>query len=248
MSTDVVKRDEAALAEAGLSQIDANDLVLPMLQVTQQLSKAVTEGDAESGHFFNALTGEDHGSEIELVVVAYFKGRFYSNRDGQAFVATGDVAPDNWPAEYAGQPFVDLPDAEENFRERVNAGEIAWEGGPPIRTTYNYVGFLPLEPEVPVRLSLQRTSTPAARKINTLLRFSRAPWDAAIALETELRHDKQQRPFYVVKASRGRQTDSDERQAAVELAYHVQSAQLQFAGDEAAEAKAVPKAKDALDV
>ena len=235
-STELAERD-AELAQAALAGIQKEDLQLPVIKVTQQLSREVTDGDAESGHFVNTLTGEDLGDSIELVVCHYFRGRFFAPREGEfegrTFVAGGDTAPSTWPAEYAGQKFVDIPDAEESYRERVNSGEIEWGRGPKITTTHNYIGFLLSDPGVPVRVSLMRTSAPAARKINTLISFgNRSPWNAAIKLETELRQDKQQRPFYVVKATQGRQTTPDEIAVAQSLALEAQSAAFQLTGDE----------------
>lgn len=235
-NTDLAKRDEE-LAAGALAGIHKEDLQLPVIKVTQQLSREVTDGDAESGHFVNTLTGEDLGSEIELVVCHYFRGRFFAPREGEfegrTFVAGGDTAPSTWPAQYAGQKFVDIPDAEESYRERVNAGEIEWGRGPSITTTHNYIGFLLDDPGIPVRVSLMRTSAPAARKINTLISFgNRSPWNAAIKLEAELRQDKQQRPFYVVKATQGRQTTAEEISQAQTLALEAQSAAFQLTGDE----------------
>lgn len=235
-STDLAKRDEE-LAAGALAGIHKEDLQLPVIKVTQQLSREVTDGDAESGHFVNTLTGEDLGDSIELVVCHYFRGRFYAPREGEfegrTFVAGGDTAPSTWPAQYAGQKFVDIPDAEETYRERVNAGEVEWGRGPAITTTHNYIGFLLDDPGIPVRVSLMRTSAPAARKINTLISFgNRSPWNAAIKLETELRQDKQQRPFYVVKATQGRQTSAEEISQAQTLALEAQSAAFQLTGDE----------------
>lgn len=244
---ELAKRDEELAANA-LAGIQKEDLQLPVIKVTQQLSREVTDGDAESGHFVNTLTGEDLGDNIELVVCHYFRGRFYAPREGEfegrTFVAGGDTAPSTWPAEYAGQKFVDIPDAEETYRERVNAGDIEWGRGPKITTTHNYIGYLLDDPGIPVRVSLMRTSAPAARKINTLISFgNRSPWNAAIKLETELRQDKQQRPFYVVKATQGRQTSADEISAAQTLALEAQNASFQLTGDEQLADSKTPKAK-----
>lgn len=253
-STDLAARD-SELAQAALAGIHKEDLQLPVIKVTQQLSREVTDGDVESGHFVNTLTGEDLGTEIELVVCHYFRGRFFAPREGEfegrTFVAGGDTAPSTWPAEYAGQKFVDIPDAEETYRDRVNSGEIEWGRGPAITTTHNYIGYLLSDPGVPVRVSLMRTSAPAARKINTLISFgNRSPWNAAIKLEAELRQDKQQRPFYVVKATQGRQTSADEIAAAQNLAIEAQSAAFQLTGDEQlADSPSKPKTpKGGIDV
>jgi hypothetical protein len=211
------------LAEFSRGELEQEELVLPMVQLTQQLSGAVTDGEVDSGHYYNALTGEDYGDAIALVVVHYYKGRFLE-QDGKTFVAHGPTAPSNWPEEYAGQEFTSIPDAEETFREDANNNVREWGSGPPIRTTYNYVGFRPEEPDVPIRLSLMRTSAPAAKKINTLLRFEAQNWDRVIDLKAEERSDKRGRQFFVHTIKRGRPTQSEERQKAIDFALAIQRA------------------------
>jgi hypothetical protein len=249
---DLTEAQEAELAASAVADLGDDAPTLPLLSVTQQLSKAVTERGIPSGHFLNTLTDKDYGDAVELVVVYATKGRFYSNRDtGDVFVAFGEVAPDNWPDEYAGRRFDELPDAEETYKERANSGEIPWGSGPPIRTTKNFVGFIPDDPEIPVRLSLMRTSAPAAQKIEALIKWSfKAPWHNVIELRTKQESDKQDRPYFVVRASQGRETDAAERGTAVNLHQVIQGAlgSLRLTG-EGDERKSAPKSDpDALDV
>lgn len=235
MSSDLEKVETPAeLEKFSRGELEQEELVLPMVQLTQQLSGAVTNGDVESGHYYNALTGDDYGDAIDFVPVHYFKGRFLE-KDGSTFVAQGPVAPANWPEEYAGQAFADIPDAEETFRSDVNNNVREWGSGPPIRTTYNYVGFRPDEPDVPIRLSLMRTSAPAAKKINTLLRFEKQNWDRVIELKADEKSDGKGRPYFVHTIRRGRTTDAAEKQTAIEFAQAILAAGGgQLAGDDAA--------------
>jgi hypothetical protein len=243
--------EEAALVAGVKSNFDQNDLILPQVRLTQPLSRAVQEGDAQAGEFVNTLTGENYGSEFDLVIASYFKGRFYSDDEGGAFVAAGDVAPENWPEKYAGQHFTDLPDAEEQYKAAANAGQHEWGGGPPIRTTYNYVGVIVSEgaERVPVRLSLQRTSTPTARKINSIIDMSRAPWDKTFHVEAEQRESKG-RSYHIVDVKVGRPTEADERAVAVELARNFQQAQgnVQLVGDEEEKASKPAAREGSLDL
>src|SRR5687767_4311614 len=113
MSTELTKGQQAELEareEALVGQIkskfDRDDLILPQVRLAQGLSKAVQEGDAKAGEFVNTLTGENYGTGFGLVIVDYFKGRFYSPKgDDRSYVAIGDVAPDSWPEEYRGKHF-----------------------------------------------------------------------------------------------------------------------------------------------
>ncbi len=242
MSSELEKVEvPAELEQFSRGELEQEELVLPMVQLTQQLSGAVTNGDVESGHYYNALTGDDYGENIDLVVVHYFKGRFLE-QDGKTFVAQGATAPANWPEEYAGQAFADIPDAEETYREDVNNNVREWGSGPPIRTTFNYVGFRPDEPDVPIRLSLMRTSAPAAKKINTLLRFEKQNWDRVIELKADEKSDGKGRPYHVHTIRRGRPTSADEKQAAIDFALAIrQAGGGQLAGDDAAAERSKPK-------
>lgn len=227
-----------------------DDLVVPVLKVAQSLTKEVTEGDAKPGDFVNSLTGENFGNTIDFVVSAYQKGRFLKDKEtGRSYAALGDVAPSSWPEEYAGRPFVEIEDAEERYKERVNAGEIAWEKGPAISTTHNFIGYVDGS-EVPVRLSLMRTATPAARKLKTMLRFSRAPWDQVFTLKTEKKSSQRDEPYHNVSVAQGGPTTAEQRQRAVALAQATQSGRVSEASaDDLEEKIAKPKkGEGALDV
>lgn len=230
---ELAKQDEA-LAAGALAQIDSKDLVLPVVKVTQQLSREVTDGDVESGRFVNSLTGEDYGDEVEIVVSHYFKGRFYAPEDeDRVYVASGPVAPPSWPEEFAGKPFADIPVAEETWKARANDPDDEFEfgSGPTIQTTHNYIGFLPTDPGVPVRVSLKGTSTRTARKINSLLSFQARPWNATLKLSTAQRENKRKQPYFVVEVARGEQTDEEQRSFARSLAKQAQTAQYTLVGD-----------------
>lgn len=247
--SDLVPVDEQTLATRAISGIDEEDLVLPVIQVTQQLSRAVTDNKVSSGHFYNAVTGRDYGDELEFVIVGYQKGRFYvHNRDEddeKSYVASGPVAPDSWPEQFAGRNFADIPEAEEQWKARANDpnDDHQWGRGPEIVTTHNYVGYVVDEPGLPARIGLSRTSAPAAKKINTVLSFSRrSPWASTFKLTLDER-EVRNKPFFVVQASQGRQTETDEISAATELATRIQQAgAFALTGEEAvAEEKATAK-------
>lgn len=242
---------EEALALAAKSSIDSTKLILPALKLTQSLTAEVAAGDAEAGNYINSLTGDNYGDSVEIIISARFVGRFYSDREtGQSFVANGDTAPDNWPEEYAGQAFTDLPDGEEQWKAAVNAKEIPWGKGPPISTTRNYVGYVVSEdadPDLPVRLSLMRTGNKAADKLDTLLWGSRAPWDRTYVLGAE-RKLSGERPYFAGTVQRGSVPSPEYRQAAVTLAqeYATKSAEggIQLAGDEPDAKKERPKEQE----
>lgn len=238
------QEQEAALAKRATQDYQEESLTLPLIALAQASSKVVKAGTREAGHYLNSLTGVDYGEAVELVVCYITKGRFFSDRkSGETYVAFGDVVPGNWPDKYAGQRFDELPDAEETYRERVNAEEIEWEKGPPIQTTRNFVGFVPEQPSVPVRLSLKSTSTPAARKIKAILDWSQnAPWHNTIALGRRQESNARDEEYFVVTAEQGRETTPEERANAINMFQEIERAlgNLNLVGDtdEAGEAKA----------
>lgn len=248
---------EQALAAAAKAEIDRSTLVLPALKLTQSLTKEVQDGDVQAGHFINSLTGEDYGDQVEIVISSLFTGRFYSDEDNRAYAAQGEVAPDNWPEEYAGQRFVDIPDAEERWKVDTNNGDHPWGKGPPISTTHNFVGFVVaengLEETLPVRLSLMRTNNPAAAKLKTLIYSLRAPWDRTFVLKAK-KAVSNDRPYYAVEVVQGGRVTDEQRQAAVDLASSFQNAvaqgDVELAGDEESKpGRAKPKkAEGGLDV
>lgn len=250
---ELAQREEELVAGA-LAGIDSEDLALPVLKVTQQLSGEVTRGDAESGQFVNSITGDVYGDSVDFVVVHYFKGRFYAPEDEErVYVAQGEIAPSNWPDGLAGKRFADLPLAEEQWKARSNDpdDDQEWGSGPPIQTTRNFIGFVTEDPDTPVRLSLKGSSTPAAKKIETIMRFGGAPWRQTIKLTTDSRENKRKQPYFVVVARKGEPTDAPTREKALELAQIAQEAEFKLVGDEADEgkgAKRSEKPKGGIDV
>ena len=125
--------DEQSLVEGIKERIDRSELVLPAIKLTQSLTQEVQDGDVSPGVYINSLTKHEDGDDVPFVVCGIYKGRFYSDDTG-TYVARGDVAPDNWPEEYRGQQFTDIPDAEEQWKAQANAGG-EWGSGPPIHSS-----------------------------------------------------------------------------------------------------------------
>lgn len=231
----VLSADEQALIEAQAAEFGSDSIQVPILKVGQPLTREVTAGDADAGEFINSLTGEGLGDKIEFIVSYYQRGRAASDPNTRRyFVAFGDLIPEAW-ADLVGQEFVgtrfdEHPDAEEQFKRRVNAKEIKWGKGPLVSTTHNYTGLALVSPpegsdeeaEVqPVRLSLKRTDVPAAKKINSLYRMSfgrnRPFYDKTFVLTTKSK-DFTQGTSYLVQPAVGRDTTADERALASQLA------------------------------
>lgn len=260
-STDVAQRDsstevealspeEQALIDANQSEVNSEDFVVPLLKVAQPLTNEVSDGLASPGDFVLSLTGESFGPTVEFIVAGKGKGRFKPGRDGERSKVAYDTSIVPWQDDpHFGEPFADHPDAEEKYRERVNDGDIEWGSGPPIQTTFNYTGYV-VGSDVPVRLSLRRTSAPEARKWNTILdavlrgKF----WDKVFEIETA-QNKGGKGTYYTVKVKQGRATTADERQAAVQLATVLRSAFVRTLGDDGDERAAkAPEAHGGAEV
>jgi hypothetical protein len=254
-ASDIVGTDaEAELSRQAGAGLDEQP-VLPLVNLSQGLSKVVQEGEVPIGHYFNSLTSFDYGEELEFVVAFKTKGRFYSNEDAGTFVAFGDVAPPNWPERFVGKRFDELPEAEEVHSARANDPEdsFEWGKGPAIQTTWNFVGFVPGEDQ-PVRFSFKSTAKAAAKKIHSITDWAPSLWSNVVKLSVRKTTNRRDQDYYVPVAAQGRATEPAERQRAVTLAQTIQGAfdRLQFVGDtdeRREERKAVEaKAENALEV
>lgn len=267
--------DDTALAIAGTtseelaqlqaqqeSEFDQSDFATPILKIGQALTREVQDGNAEAGEFINTLTGEGLGNKVEFVTAYYQKGRFAAPKEGplkgRAFVAFGDTIPDSWSDlvgdEFVGTRFDEYTDAEETFKEDVNAGKREWGSGPLVSTTHNYTGLAIVsppedrdeEPELqPVRLSLQRTQMPAVRKWNSLKKMSlrNKPFWAKTFVLTTYKKDFPSGPSYLVEPKVGRDTTAEEQQLAAELAIAVSAGRVAANEDGAQDTPVEPNAR-----
>jgi hypothetical protein len=219
----------------------------PILKVCQSLTAEVKSGDAEPGEFLNTLTGDSLGNEVDLIIAYYRKGRTARDREtGQYFVGPFDTIPAWWSdlhidnrttvgdAGFVGSPFSEFPEAEEQYKKRVNAKEHPWGKGPIVSTSYNYIGLV-LVPAIegdpddqdrlePVQLSLQRSNKSAADKIGTIKRaqLRQKPfWENVFHLSTVERSFKGGES-YVVQVKLDRPTTNAEREQAMQLALAAQ--------------------------
>lgn len=230
---EAISAEEQALIEANQSEVDASEFIVPILKLAQPLTDEVTSGDAKPGDFVLGLTGEAFSPPIEFIVAGKGKGRFKPGRNGTRTLVAYDTAIVPWQDDpHFGQPFSEHPDAEEQYRARVDAKEIEWGHGPPIQTTYNYTGHI-VGSEVPVRMSLRRTSAPAARKWNTLLDavLRGRYWDQVFEVGSE-QTKNDQGAFYVVTVTPKRKTDAEEKRQAIELATALRNQAVKTVGDE----------------
>lgn len=58
---------------SGFEDMDNDDISMPMLLISQQLSSVVANEKLPAGHFYNSVTGEDYGDTLKLIVIKYTK-------------------------------------------------------------------------------------------------------------------------------------------------------------------------------
>lgn len=245
----VSAEQEAALAARVKGQVDRSKLQLPAIKVVNGLSKEASEGVAQ-GTLVNGLTGEQYGDTVQVVISDFYYGRFYAPKGGgKAYTARGEVVPDNWPEEYAGQRFAELDDAEEQWKLAVNDGDHPWGSGPPVQTTINFVVTLADSPGYPLRLSMKSSDTPTANKILQMIDMAPTPWAYVYTVSSEGRATPNgSSTYYGFKAEQAGTATDEQRQAAVKIALAFQSAVdsgdgIEEAGEDDADAKGQEKAK-----
>lgn len=238
---------EAAAAARVKGQVDRTKLQLPAIKVVNGLSKEASEG-VKQGTLVNSLTGEEYGESVTLVISDFYYGRFYAPKGGgKAYTARGDIAPQNWPEEYAGQRFVELDDAEEQWKAAVDNDEHPWGSGPPIQTTINFVVTLAENPGYPLRLSMKSSDTPTANKILQMIDMSPTPWAVLYTVSSEGRPTPNgSGTYYGFKAEQAGPANDDQRQAAVKIALAFQNAVdsggvVEEVGEDDADAKSQEK-------
>lgn len=221
----VSAEQEAALAARVKGQVDRSKLQLPAIKVVNGLSKEASEG-VKQGTIVNSLTGEEYGESVSVVISDFYYGRFYAPKGGgRAYTARGEVVPDNWPEEYAGQRFVELDDAEEQWKANVNDNKHAWGSGPPIQTTINFVVTLADNPGFPLRLSMKSSDTPTANKILQMIDMAPTPWTYVFNINSEGRPTPNgNSTYYGFSATQAGLVTDEQKQAAVKIAIAFQNA------------------------
>lgn len=245
----VSAEQEAALAARVKGQVDRSKLQLPAIKVVNGLSKEASEG-VKQGTLINSLTGDQYGESVDLVISDFYYGRFYAPKGGgKAYTARGEVVPENWPEEYAGQRFTELEDAEEQWKLACDADEHPWGSGPPVQTTINFVVTLADNPGYPLRLSMKSSDTPTANKILQMIDMSPTPWACKYTVSSEGRPTPNgSGTYYGFRVEQSGTVSDEQRQAAVKIALAFQSAvdsgdDIEEVGSDDADAKNQEKDK-----
>ena len=144
------------VAGQGFEQMGGGDINTPMLLIAQQLSEVTQGGAVPAGHFYNSLTGEDLGTELEVVPCQFQKAWIEWKPNNGGFVARhmpGGI-------QVSGDNYVGMTTAEGNI----------------VVEAYMYLIAVPSRPDLGIMLF---QSTPGNMRYlkswNTQMRYLRLP-------------------------------------------------------------------------
>lgn len=185
----------------GLENLDAQDITIPRVRLLQATSREVQRGEAKVGTFQNSLTGENYGSKLEFIPFQVFKSRVRFSQKTALCISRDAITG-------IGDPGGDCETC--SFSQWGSEREA-----PECSLVYNYLSWLPgRDEELPIAVSLMRTSIPTARKFNTILRFDRK--GAAYELYPEQK-ENEKGMFFIFNIRRLRGLTPEEMQKVIEL-------------------------------
>lgn len=196
MATEVAVREEAqvpALVQPHVPlEIDSSDVALPRLYIGQYMSDAVQEGTVAAGDIYVAAGKDDPDPEVLAKAPKGDKG--VDPADGPVIYVLGM---------YKGKSVQENGELVLFDFNDPNAPAEAW-------TTYNYLITIPDHDEdVPYKWLVTRSSTPAAKQINTVLKKNERngpPWLNAFKLGSVFKSNTKGK-FYVARVLPAEATD-----------------------------------------
>lgn len=187
----------------GVQGFDQQDFTIPRIRLLQAVSAEVQDGVAQPGTLCNSLTGDSYGSEIEFVPLSAMKQRLMFQDKTRVCFSPDGLVGDGMPGGRCDR-----------------CAMSAWGSDrtpPPCSLVYVYPSMIIVggkTESMPVAVSLMRSSSKAARQLNTMLRFSSG-------LQVyKLRVIKKESPkgkFYALEVALSRPMTDDEKIAAAQL-------------------------------
>lgn len=201
-SINVPGLDQVDLPDSPVSTgIDREDIVLPRIRLLQPVSSDVTDGIASAGQFMNSVTGEVFPEDLHVLIFTHFKSRVYFDPDGNGVLC---LSPDG----IEGSEFGACADCEyPKWKDRVP---------PPCALVHNYpcyvlnAGAIEGTP-LPIALSFMKTSTKAARKLNTMVAVSHRSWFDFIFKVSSIKTKNDKGTYFVMEIEKLRDASEQER-------------------------------------
>ena len=158
MKTEDVKDLAIMNAEgnSGFEDMGQEDVTMPMLLISQQLSAVVANDKVQAGHFYNSVTGEDYGEAIKFVVIRFSKMWY------------------EWAPDMGGLIGIHEPYSIKVIGDKFSG--MKSEAGNDVVETWCYVVMLPDHPEAGYLLF---NSSPGniryLKSLNTQMKYLRLP-------------------------------------------------------------------------
>jgi hypothetical protein len=194
-----------ALAYSPTQEMTSEDIALPKLKIGQGMTGHVQEGRVKAGSIFTELSADDPDPVVLSECTSYKDGA----KDPVTFYVLG------WPRK--GKSLSSDGELETWDFNDPEAPKEAW-------TTYGYTIVVPdFEDQLPFKMLLTRTNTPAAKQINLILQKAAAfgdPSEVAFELTTAFR-EKDSHKWHIAQVRQAQEpttaADRKKREAQIEV-------------------------------
>lgn len=209
------------------ANFDKSDFVIPRAKIVQALSKEATDGDVRPGSVVNTATGEvlagpEEVFQVQIVVVSVGQALFDKGRSLLCYSVDGITGEGDPGGDCRTCPLAQWGTDEE--------GKTA---PPACMKTYNFLSrFIGTESEdIPINLSMSKTSAKTAKKINTRLRFLTGDiWEIGLKLKTTKRTNEKG-VFHVLELVGSERTTDEQKDSAEALYNFLQNTAYTLAQD-----------------
>lgn len=170
----------------GNEAVGAEDVQIPRLEVTQDLTPMVKAGGADVGQLYNSVTSEIYGERVLFVPVMFIK-QFLVWKDRKA------------GGGFMGA-FLTQADAQARIHEAVDAGENARAlsiAETPTHIGYLIVGGSPDNPKLmQVAISMPRSKIKVSKRLNAMVQMTGGDRFARVYEVSTVMEQKNQDTFY----------------------------------------------------
>lgn len=205
----------------GVEDLDSTDLTIPLVKLTQGLTREAMNGTAKVGDWINSISEQTYGKELAIVVIRVLKswvifGEKGTQDEGRmiARLFHNGVIPTLNP------DVIEEKDANGNFTGNVKPGLLEWakgENGKPDKApaaALSYTYLVMVNGEDIGNITMSKTALKTAKKLNTLLKLKNEPtFCNQFKLGSEYREDGQKK-FYVPVIKPDGKTDEATREKA----------------------------------
>jgi len=195
--------------------IEAQDILIPKLNLMQQLSEAVENEQAKSGEFVENVGGEVKGTELEVIVVDSFKS-LQIWEDGK-WKETID-----WKPEYRDRKFEEMV----NGKVIKNMAVLSYY----VLFVSDLKAAMPIPYVLPFKSSAMKTGRQIASEINKLKMF-KAPSAAVVFKIGRVQKENSKGKFWVPTAVKLRNSSAAEVAAAKTLYSTIKKANVEVQED-----------------